>query len=118
MTTTKPISYTGTSSAVDNYNKPKKALEAIVQGVKSQSKSNWGIFDKNNQQHKTVLSLLRQLQWVIQNERYGEVADINRLGEFLKSDKTPIKKPLKDMEPWEVSKIIECFKSMIIKKYK
>ncbi|MCV9934523.1 hypothetical protein OIU80_19760 [Flavobacterium sp. LS1R47] len=118
MTTTNPKLYTGNGSAVDNYNKPKNALKTIVQGVRGQNKSNWGLFDKNNQQHKTILSLLQQLQWVVASEKWGQVADISRLSEFLKSDKTPVKKPLKDMEPEEVSKIIECFKSMIIKKYK
>lgn len=79
---------------------------------------NWATFDKNNQQHKTILSQMRTLQWTTSHERWGEVADINRLSDFLKSDKSPVKKPLKDMQPVEVSKIIECFKSMVTKKYK
>lgn len=79
---------------------------------------NWGAFDKDNQQHRTLLSQLHTLQWTIRSEKWGEVADIGRLSEFLKSDKSPVNKPLKNMEPWEVSKIIECFKSMITKKYK
>lgn len=116
MTTSNPKIYTGYGSAVDNYNKPKKALQAIVQG--SRDKSNWGLFDKNNKQHKTILSLIQQLQWVVPSEKWGQVADINRLSNFLKSEKAPVKKPLKDMKPEEVSKIIECFKSMIIKNYK
>lgn len=117
MTTTNPKIYTGYGSAVDNYNKPKNALKTIIQGGRCQSKSNWGLFDKNNQQHKTILSLLQQLQWVVPSEKWGQVADINRLSDFLKSEKAPVKKPLKDMEPEEISKIIECFKSMIIKEY-
>jgi hypothetical protein len=72
----------------------------------------------NNQQHKTILSLLRQAQWVVPNGKWGEVPDINRLSEFLKSDKSPVNKPLKKMEPLEVSKIIEALKGIVKSKYK
>lgn len=114
MTATKPKVYEGTGSPIDNYFNPKKQLETIVKG----GGKCWGLFDKNNQQHKAVLSQLRQLQWTTKSERWGEIADINRLSDFLKSDKSPVKKPLTKMGPHEVSKIIECLKSMVTKKYK
>ncbi len=117
MTATKPIIYTGQGSAIDDYLKP-KALVATTDGGRTRSKSNWGLFDKNNQQHKVLLSLLRQAQWTIPNEKWGEVADLARLSEFLKSHLSPIKKPLKSMEPWEISKIIEAFKGIVESKYK
>ena len=119
MTTTKKAYiYEGNGSAIDDYNAPKKQLQTIVQGGRSQGKSNWGLFDKENQQHKTILSLLRQAQWVVPNGKWGEVPDINRLSEFLKSDKSPVNMPLKDMKPEEVSKIIEAFKGIVKSKYK
>jgi len=118
MTATKAYVYEGQGSAIDDYCAPKKQLQTIVQGGRVHSKSNWGLFDKNNQQHKTILSLLRQAQWVVPNGKWGEVPDINRLSDFLKSDKSPINKPLKDMEPQEVSKIIEAFKGIVKSKYK
>ena len=119
MTATKsPYLFEGQGSAIDDYNAPKKQLQTIVQGGRTQSKSNWGLFDKNNQQHKTILSLLRQAQWVVKNDKWGEVPDINRLSEFLKSNKSPINKPLKDMEPEEVSKTIEALKGIVKSKYK
>ena len=118
MTATKAYLYEGQGSAIDDYNAPKKQLQTIVQGGRTHSKSNWGLFDKNNQQHKTILSLLRQAQWVVKNEKWGEVPDINRLSEFLKSDKSPVNKPLKKMEPLEVSKIIEALKGIVKSKYK
>ncbi|MBS7232477.1 hypothetical protein KHA90_15770 [Flavobacterium psychroterrae] len=90
-----PQVYSGTGSAVDNYNKPKKQLENILNSGKKQSNSNWGLFDNNNQQHKMILSHLRTLQWVVPNEKWGEVPDLNRLSDFLKSDKSPVKKSLK-----------------------
>jgi hypothetical protein len=114
MTATKPITYTGEGSAIDNYLKP---MAPTPKSSKNQG-DNWGLFDKNNQQHKTLLSLMRTAQWTIPNEKWGEVADLERLSEFLKSDKSPIKKPLKKMEPWEVSKIIEAFKGIVKSKYK
>jgi hypothetical protein len=117
-TKTKPYTYEGTGSATVDYFKPKQQLQAIVQGGRTESKSNWGLFDKENQQHKTILSLLRQAQWVVPNGKWGEVPDINRLSEFLKSDKSPVNKPLKKMEPLEVSKIIEALKGIVKSKYK
>ena len=118
MTATKAYVYEGQGSAIDDYNAPKKQLQTIVHGGRCHSKSNWGLFDKNNQQHKTILSLLRQAQWVVPNGKWGEVPDINRLSEFLKSDKSPVNKPLKKMEPSEVSKIIEALKGIVKSKYK
>jgi hypothetical protein len=79
---------------------------------------NWASFDKENKQHLTILAQMRTAQWVIPNEKYGEVPDLNRLSDFLKSDKSPINKPLKKMEPWEVSKIIEAFKGIVKSIYK
>jgi hypothetical protein len=117
MTTTKPNIYTGEGSPVDDYFKP-KSTATTPKSSQNQPQGNWGLFDKNNQQHKTLLSLLRQAQWTMPNERWGEVADLPRLSEFLKSDKSPIKKPLKKMEPWEVSKIIEAFKGIVKSTYK
>lgn len=118
MTTTKPKVYEGTGSPIDNYFNPKKQLETILEGGRATGKSCWGFFDKNNLQHKAVLSQLRQLQWTTTSKRWGEVADINRLSDFLKSERSPVQKPLTKMEPEEVSKIIECLKSMVTKKYK
>lgn len=118
MTANKPLVYTGTGSAIDNYNNPAKKLQTIVQGGRSHSNSNWGLFDNKNQQHKAILSHMRVLQWVVPNEKWGEVADLNRLSEFLKSDKSPINKPLKEMDEKELSKMISCFESMVTKKYK
>ena len=118
MTKTKPYTFEGTGSATEDYFKPKQQLTDIVQGGRGHSKSNWGLFDKKNKQHLTLLSQLRTVQWTVKSDKWGEVADLTRLSEFLKSDKSPVNKPLKIMEPHEVSKIIECFKSMVRKKYK
>lgn len=75
--------------------------------------ANWAFFDKNNPQHKKLLSQLRIAQWVVKNERWGFVADLERLSNFLKSPKSPVNKPLKSMKPTEVSKIIFVFDKII-----
>lgn len=114
MTVTKPRIYEGSGSAIDDYHKPKTDNPKPT----TDNSKNWGLFDKKNKQHMTLLSQLRTLQWTVKSEKWGEVADLSRLSDFLKSDNSPIKKPLKDMEPGEVSTIIECFKSMVRKMYK
>jgi predicted DNA-binding protein len=80
--------------------------------------TSWGKFDKNNKQHLTLLSRLRTAQWVVKDDKYGEVADLERLHRFLKSDKSPIKKPLRAMTPNEVSKLIFVFDQIIKGTYK
>ncbi len=112
MTATKPQLYTGEGSAIDNYLQPSRDSSRAVPS------ENWAIFDKNNTQHKTILSLLRQAQWVVSHPRHGEVADLQRLSTFLKSNKSPINKPLKLMTPEETSKIIQAIKGIVKSKYK
>lgn len=78
----------------------------------------WGHFDNQNRQHRALLSLLRQAQWVVPNERHGEVPDLERLSNFLKSPKCPVNKPLLKMTKQEVSKVITAFEGIVNHKYK
>lgn len=86
--------------------------------LKRKLTKNWATFFIGNQQHKYILSLMRQLGWVTSHYKYGEVSDMQRLSSFLKSEKTPVPKPLQDMDTKETSKLISCLESMITKKYK
>jgi len=86
-------------------------------GIEPQE-DNWGLFDKANKQHLTLLAYMRTAQWTVENGKHGEVADLDRLSNWLKSDKSPVNKPLKKMQPWEVSKIIEAFKGIVNSKFK
>lgn len=79
---------------------------------------NWAAFDKKNKQHLQVLSHCITLTWSLEHPVYGEVADLARLNEWLKSDKSPVRKPLKDMDKKEVSQIIKALGQMIKKLYK
>lgn len=96
-----------------------EANKILVQiGQKPHKAENWAIFDKNNPKHRTVLSLMRQAQWVKPHNRHGEVADLERLDAFLKSNKSPVKKPLNYMQPEELEKIIKAFKGIVKHRYK
>jgi hypothetical protein len=80
--------------------------------------TNWAAFDKDNKKHLLILSLLMQMGWTRPSERFGEVADLDRFNAFLKSIKSPVRKPLMDMTATELSqKLIPCLESMISKKY-
>lgn len=74
---------------------------------------NWAFFDKENPKHKLILSLCRQAQWVEKSEKYGEVVDLERLSNFLKSSRCPINKPLKQMNALELEKIITVIESIV-----
>jgi hypothetical protein len=76
---------------------------------------NWGYFDNDNSQHARIRANLRTANIVVKNDRHGEVADmLGWFNRFLKSDKSPVKKPLKEMTPQEVSKIIKALDGIAI----
>lgn len=75
--------------------------------------ANWAFFDNGNPQHRKILSQLRTAQWVVANGKYGFVADLERLSNFLKSPRSPVNKPLKTMSKTEVSKIVFVFDKII-----
>ncbi|MEO6176801.1 MAG: hypothetical protein ABIP27_16740 [Flavobacterium circumlabens] len=109
MKETKPTVYAGSGSAIDNYNAPKP--------VNTES---WGAFDKNNRQHRTLMALCRNRQWVKPDDKHpsGEVADMDgAFSEFLKSERSPVKKPLMEMTPQEVSKIIIAMSGVVKHKW-
>lgn len=110
VTKRKPIAYTGEGSAVDFYqNQDKNPTPPTAPKKKL---ANWGVFDKDNQQHKAILSLMRQAQWT-KDWNGKQVPDIMRLSDFLHSDKSPVNKALKKMEPEEVSKIIVALEGIV-----
>ena len=73
----------------------------------------WTRFDKSNKKHRLILSLLYQCGWTTKNERHGEIPDMNRLAEFLKSDKSPVKKPILKMTNTELEKIIKSLSGVV-----
>ncbi|WP_163401466.1 hypothetical protein [Flavobacterium fluviatile] len=116
MTTTKAYTYTGTGSAIDDYMKPKQQLKNIVRGNKTDNK-NWGLFDPKHKYakvHKLIRSICITKEWSVPSERWGKVADLDKLSDFLKSDKSPVKKPLMDMDKKELEKLIVALNSIVV----
>ncbi|MGV9003982.1 hypothetical protein [Flavobacterium sp.] len=106
MTTTKraPIAFDGSSSAVDNYFSEKP------------SKGNWASFTAykpNPKKRKVLFSLLHQANWTTSHEVNGTVPDLNRLSNFLQSEKSPVQKKLIEMTDTEMEKLIKAFKGIV-----
>lgn len=82
------------------------------------TQENWGKFDYKNPSHKVILSLMHQAQWTTKHQEKGEIADLNRLDDFLKSEKSPVKKPLLKMDDKEVQKLIVALNRIVKSTYK
>lgn len=83
-----------------------------TQKTKPDYKDNWGYLNLKKKQHKYIYSLCMQLDWKQKNERHGEVADTLRLSNWLKSERSPVRKPIMKMTVSEASKIISALESM------
>lgn len=83
----------------------------------NEQSENWAKFDKNNKQHKVILSLLHQAQWTRHKENYGEVPDMDKLSHFLQTN-SPVKKKLLDMDAIEIQKLIKALKGVIKSTFK
>lgn len=99
-----------------SFDQANRILEKL--GIKPFKADSWSAFDKKNPKHTLVLSLLRQAGWTTPHPKYGEVADLNRLDLFLKSDKSPVKMPLKKMTDIEVEKVIKALKGIVKSRWK
>ena len=78
--------------------------------------NNWAKFDKENSQHRYILSLLHQLGWVDHSTGLA-LPDLDRLSYWLKSKRCPINKPIKAMTTKELTKVINALESMTAKAY-
>jgi hypothetical protein len=114
MTTTtkqeprKPIAYSGSGSAIANYLSEKP------------NQGNWASFTNtkpNPAKRKVLFSLMYQAQWTKETYK-GEVPDLERLSNFLQSEKSPVKKKLIDMEIDDLKKIIQAFKGIVLSTFK
>jgi len=74
-------------------------------GGKAVNYEHWGLFDVKNGSHMKVLSLLQEIGWTTYNEtQKRNVADIYKLSQFLKSNKSPVNLPLKKMTALQISR--------------
>lgn len=79
---------------------------------------NWATFDRDNRQHKYIRSLCIQFGMSREHKKYGQVADLDALNEWMHSKRCPVQKPLLQMDTKELSKIINALSAMTVKKYK
>jgi hypothetical protein len=101
------------------HNEAIQIIQALQNGtVINQQTENRATFDKNNPKHKMILSLCRQANWTVTHEKHGEVADLNRLNNWLHSDKCPVPKPLMKMDPSEIQRIIKALTGIVKSIYK
>ncbi len=97
-----------------SYDQANALIERL--GGRPFTEDHWGLFDKEDPQHKQVLSLLHQLGWVTYHHVNGQVPDIRHLSNWLKSTRAPVRKPLKKMTTSELTKTINALEFMVLKK--
>ncbi len=91
----------------------KKAFDYKAFNTYRKTPAYWGRFDASLGSHKYILSLVRQLGWEkLRGNR--SFADIERLGKWLQSEKSPVKKPLCKMDREETSIIITALENMAV----
>lgn len=96
-----------------------QANKILIQlGLSPHIPDNWAVFDSKNSKHRLIMSLMRQAQWVKEHPKHGEVADMKKLSDWLQTPKSPITKPLQDMEPEELERIIKALKGIVKSTYK
>ena len=77
--------------------------------------ANWAFFDKDKfvSERKLLWSYLYQAQWTIPHQTLTEVPDLERLSTFLKSNKSPVHKPLKQFKKEDWEKILHAFRNIV-----
>ncbi|RWX00946.1 hypothetical protein [Flavobacterium cerinum] len=75
-------------------------------------------FDKTNPRHKYILSLCIQRGMSHRSGKYGYIADLDALNEWMHSNKCPVQKRLMDMDNDELSTFIGALEGMTLSKYK
>ncbi len=103
---TKSLTFDEANTIIENY------------GGKPFKYDNWAFFDGKNIRHRKILSLCLDLEWSVYNtDKKRHFADLHRLSEFLKSKKSPVQKPLKKMNPEELSKVIHALEQIFTKSF-
>ena len=84
----------------------------VQQGDKPHKGEKWASFDKTNPKHRAILSMMYQAQWVT-TYKGNEVPDLDRLSEWLQSEKAPVRKPIKKQNNVELSKTIKALEGIV-----
>lgn len=81
--------------------------------------THWGKFDNSRRDHRKILSLIQQAGHTKFSPKHDKnVADIDWLSNFLKTEKAPVRKPLMDMAASEVNKTIIALEGIVKSRYK
>ena len=74
----------------------------------------WSRFNNKKNSHRYILSVLQQAGWVLYDrQRKRHIADMPRFGQWLKSKKSPVKKPLNKQNKEEVSRTIVALEGIL-----
>ncbi len=72
-------------------------------------------FDRSNSKHKYIISLCHQLEWTKPSEKYGTIADLQKLHNWLIGPRSPVKMCLMDIPYIHLSKIIHALEQILEK---
>jgi len=72
-------------------------------------------FDKKNKRHKYLLSVCITYGWFVLSGKFGRIADLDKLNEWMLSALCPVRKPLMKMTGDELSKVIAALENMSLK---
>jgi hypothetical protein len=86
-------------------------------GKEPHKASNYAVFDKTNNRHKYILSLCITYGWSKWSAKFGKIANLDKLNEWMHSKFCPVQKPLKKMNSDELDKFIAALESMTVKKF-
>lgn len=72
-------------------------------------------FDRSNSKHKYIISLCHQLGWTKPSKKWGKIANLETLHNWLISKRSPVNKCLMDIPYVELSKVIYALEQILEK---
>lgn len=72
-------------------------------------------FDLSNSKHRYILSLCQQLGWSKQTKKHTSVADMEKLNNWLLSERSPVKQCLMDIPYVQLSKVVYALEQIQVK---
>lgn len=88
-------------------------------GLKPHKANNWATFKKDNPKHRRIISMMYQAGWTKNGHKGQEIPDLDRLNNWLQSNKCPVQKPLLEMDDQtEIPKIIKALNGIVKDRWK
>lgn len=117
------IQFTGDQDKTSTKDLTKSQAKLLIEKLNGNpspapKRKSWSSFDKNNQQHKYILSLCHQIGWVkYHHQQKRMVADLDQLSGWLKKYGY-LKKPLMDYNNQELPTLINQLEKVLTTEYK